>query len=336
MFKCNVIAVVLSLLSFSSCNLLDSGDEANAKSILQNPPFESLSDSIEQNPDDVTLYLKRADRLMENKHLELAVKDYEKAWKMQPDEFTALRYTAGLFMSGREKQAIDLLRDCMEKYPDNTEFPRRLSEAYLQSGRPKDALNQYNIIVEKDPENFEAWYEKAMIYADMKDTAEAIGSLERAYALQPLQSFGMTLAGLYAETGNPKTIPLCDDLISRNAEQQVPDPLFLKGVYYANSRQPALAVQQFDSCIKLDWKFTEAYIEKGIVLFQNKSYDEALKTFKLATQVTNTYPDAYFWMGRCHEAMGNKEEAAENYYRALALDKGFEEAKEALRRLRKV
>jgi tetratricopeptide (TPR) repeat protein len=72
------------------------------------------------------------------------------------------------------------------------------------------------------------------------------------------------------------------------------------------------------------------------VLFGEKQYDEALKTFTLATQVTNTYADAYFWIGRCHEAQGNKEAAADNYYKALALDQGFSEAREGLQRLKKV
>jgi tetratricopeptide (TPR) repeat protein len=336
MVKFYFVVIIFSLLTISSCNLLDDGQELNSEKVLRKPPYSNLSDSIKRFPDDAALYLKRADLLMQYKHRELAVKDYEKAWTIQPDEVTAMRYTAGLFMSGREKQAIDLLTECMKKFPDNTEFPRRLSEAYLQSGKPREALRQYNIIVEKDPENFEAWYERGVILAEMKDTAEAINSLERAYALQPLQSFGLTLANLYAETANPKTIDICDALISRDPEQQVVDPLFLKGVYYSNSRQPALAVQQFDSCIRRDWKFTEAYIEKGIVLFDQKQYEEALKTFTLATQVTNTYADAYFWIGRCHEAKGNKEEAADYYYKALALDQGFTEAREGLQRLRKV
>jgi tetratricopeptide (TPR) repeat protein len=336
MAKCYLYAIALFLFGALSCNLIDSSDERNAERILNSPPYEGLTDSIHETPGDVALYLKRAELLMQNKQADLAVQDYEEAWRLQPDEFTAMRYTAGLFMSGREKQAIELLTECMKRFPDNTEFPRRLSEAYLQSGRPRDALKQYNIIVEKDPENFEAWYERGLILSEMKDTAEAISSLERAYELQPLQSFGLMLANLYAETGNVKAIALCDALISRDVEQQAVDPIFLKGVYFANAQQPALAVAQFDTCIRRDWKFIEAYIEKGIVQFQTGSYEEALETFNLAKQVTNTYPDAYFWIGRCHEATGNIEEAAENYYRALALDGSFTEAKEGLRRLRKV
>ena len=78
---------------------------------------------------------------------------------------------------------------------------------------------------------------------------------------------------------------------------------------------------------------TEAYIEKGIIFFERKNYDTALKTFSMAATVSNTDADAYYWMGRCYEATGKTDDAITNYRRALALDTEFTEAKAALRRL---
>ncbi len=65
-----------------------------------------------------------------------------------------------------------------------------------------------------------------------------------------------------------------------------------------------------------------------------KKYTEALKTFQLANTISATFPDAYFWMGRCQEAIGQKEEAKLNYQRAYGLDNSFTEAKEAADRLK--
>ena len=53
----------------------------------------------------------------------------------------------------------------------------------------------------------------------------------------------------------------------------------------------------------------------------------------MAATVTNTNPDAYFWMGRCYEALKDKEQARENYERALSLDKSFYQAEDGLERL---
>jgi len=46
-------------------------------------------------------------------------------------------------------------------------------------------------------------------------------------------------------------------------------------------------------------------------------------------------PDAYYWQGRCFEAIGKREDAVDNYIRAYSLDRSFKEAKEHLDSLRK-
>ncbi len=160
-------------------------------------------------------------------------------------------------------------------------------------------------------------------------------ALEKSFALQPLQLSGVSLANLYAETKNPKVLLLCDELIKTDSAKELADPVFIKGIYYANIRKSAEALEQFEECIRRDWKFTEAYIEKGIILYHQHNIDEALKTFALAARVSNTYPDAYYWMGRCFETSGKTAEARTNYYRALALDRNFTEAREGLKRLQR-
>jgi len=55
----------------------------------------------------------------------------------------------------------------------------------------------------------------------------------------------------------------------------------------------------------------------------------------MAATVANTNADAWYWMGRCYEEQGKKDLALVNYERALAIDKGFEEAREGIRRLKK-
>jgi tetratricopeptide (TPR) repeat protein len=168
---------------------------------------------------------------------------------------------------------------------------------------------------------------------NIADTTTAINNLETAFLQHPDITTGLRLANLYAETKNPKTVTLCDALLAKDSARELTDAVFIKGIYYSNVNDTAAALQQFDDCIKRDWKFIEAYIEKGIIQYDQKNFTGALKTFELAVKVANTYPDAYYWLGKCQEAMGDQEQALDNYYRAQALDKGFTEAKEGIKRL---
>jgi tetratricopeptide (TPR) repeat protein len=176
---------------------------------------------------------------------------------------------------------------------------------------------------------------KAPVEAQQKivDTTAAIRNLEMNFSQHPDLNTGLTLANLYAETKNPKAIGLCDALLAKDSTREFTDAVFIKGIYYANINDTAAAVRLFEECINRDWKFIEAYIEKGIIQYDRKDFTGALKTFELSVKVANTYPDAYYWLARCYEALGNKEQALDNYSRTLALDNHFKEAREGMERL---
>ena len=302
--------------------------------MLQQQPYAPITDSIEKDPSNAALYLRRAELLTQHNQHDIAYYDYRKSWEMRPDETAALLFTSNLFLTGRGKDAVILLKKCAQLYPANTEFLRRLGEAYTQTGEPREALALYDDLLKKDSNNFEALYEKGMLYTQMKDTPNAIAILEKAYYRQPVLQNGLALANLYAETKNPKVLPLCDALQKRDTARDFTDPVFLKGLYYSNIKDYPKAIALFDEAINRDWRFVEPYIEKGIILFEEKNYDEALKTFQYATNIAYTNADNYYWMGRCYEAIGKKQEAMDYYYKALTFDRDFTEAKEAIKRLK--
>jgi tetratricopeptide (TPR) repeat protein len=326
----NIVGYCLTALLIIGCG---QDNTENPERILSKPPYAGITDSIKATPQNADLYLVRAIRLSQNNQHELATRDYEKAWELAPAESTALQYVSNLLLVDQPAEAVKLLKACIEKYPASTEFRRRLSEVYAQVGASEEALEQYNELLEKDSLNFETWFEKGTLLVQLKDTPDAIKAMERSYELQPINYTGLALANLYAATLNPKTLALCDELISKDTTF-INEAIFLKGTYYSDTKQYALALEQFEECIKRNWKFTDAYIEKGIVLYEQKQYPEALEVFGIAATVSNTNADAYYWIARCYEATGRKDQALQNYQRALAFDKDFIEAREAIKRLK--
>jgi len=326
---------MLSLcLSATACN----GHGNNTKeedAILKKPPFAALTDSINENAaDKAGLYFRRGDLLSRNDRHELAANDYKKAWELHPDETTGLRYASTLSIISRPQEAIRLLEDCRKKFPGNPGFANMLADLYLQVGQTKHALQLYNDMLRADSSDFEAWYEKGLLEEKTQDTTGALASLRRAFTLQPVNTYALELAYIYAMTRNAASIGLCDAVLQKDSTHELVDPMFIKGIYYANIGQTKQAIVQFDSCIRRDWKFTDAYREKGIILFHQAKYAEALEVFQMSVKVSNTYPDGYFWIGRCYEATGHKEEATLFYQRALALDKDFTEARDRIQRLK--
>jgi tetratricopeptide (TPR) repeat protein len=331
-FKSNIILFLLIFVFVSSCKWADS-NKHGAEDVLMNPPFATLTDSIKRFPDEASLYFRRAEILSQNNLHEIANADYKKSWELNPDEQTGIRYASNLSIINKADEELKLLQNCIKQFPQQDGFKRLLGEAYIQTGKIKEAIGLYDDVIKNDSLNFEAWYEKGRLLAQAKDTSGAIAALKNAYYIQPVATYALELAHLYAEIKNADALNICDDVLQHDSTHELIDPFFIKGIYYSNTSQYDLATLQFDSCIKRDWKFTEAYIEKGIALFKQKNYDAALNTFRMAATVTNTDPDAYYWIGRCYEIINKKKEAGEYYQRAVELDKDFVEAKEALKRV---
>jgi tetratricopeptide (TPR) repeat protein len=329
------IVAVYIIIGIHSCGSPDASIKKDPFQALGHPPFDGITDSIKRFPGNPALYLRRASLLSQNNQQNLATPDYKKAWELTGDDGVNLEYISNLLITDHLAEAMRLLKQGAGKSPFNTEFNRRLGEVYLQKGEPDSALAQYNIIIQRDSTGFEAWYDKGMLLARLKDTTGAIKALERSFALLPINYSGMALANIYAAKKNPRALDICNILLAQDSMAVQTEPVYMKGVYYTEVKEYDSAIKQFDLCIRRDWKMTDAYIEKGIIFFERKKIDSAMKIFNMAATVSNTDADAYFWMARCYEAIGDKQEAAANYDRACSLDNSFTEAHDGLARVTK-
>ncbi|HZZ75369.1 MAG TPA: tetratricopeptide repeat protein, partial [Puia sp.] len=253
-----------------------------------------------------------------------------KAWTLQPSLKNGLPYAANLAILGKYADRIGLLEKVYSQNNANLQVRRLLAEAYAGFGKPEQALLIYNDMIAKDSLDPETLYEKALLLEQLKDTVHAIVTLQKAYSLQSVDTYGLELAHLYAEQKNPKALEICNFILKQDSASILTDPFFIKGIYYANTKLYPKAIAQFDSCILRDWKTTDAYLEKGRAYFHMGNFNEALKTFKMAVTVSNTDPDAYFWLGRCYEALHKKTDATNNYRKAISLDQNFVEAQERI------
>jgi tetratricopeptide (TPR) repeat protein len=317
------------------CNGHGNKQDEERAAILSRPPFATLTDSLLQHKsnDEAGLYFRRAELLSRNDLHELAAEDYRRSWDLRPDEMTGFRYASMLTILGQPGKAILLLQDCRKKFPSNTAFPGMLGELYQQSGKIREAIDIFDGTLKTDSLNFEAWYEKGLLLEKTGDTAGAILALGKAYGIQPVNTYGLELAHLYAEHRNPAALLICDAILKKDTARSSLDPFFIKGIYFSNTSQYKKAIVQFDSCIFRDWKFTDAYLEKGIALFKQRLYQQALQSFQMTIKVSANYADGYFWIGRCYEATGLPGQAVIYYRQALALDKDFSEAADGIKRL---
>lgn len=304
-------------------------DDSPFTEILTNPPYSAITDSIakEKNRDD--LYFRRAVLLNRNNLPEPALADFRKAWSLNQEESYAIG-VGNILLEKQPDSATVFLKQAVHQLPQSIFLHLLLARSYDAQQQTDQAIAVCDEILLKDSNQVNTLVLKADLLEKKNDIPGMTAALQKAHRLVPGNVLlGNKLAYQYAEAKNPAALALADSMIKRDSQQMHADPFYVKGMYYSNINDQANALRLFDQTIQRDHRYLNAYIEKGKVLLDQKKTADAIKTFQLAITVNPAFADAWYWVGRCQETLGQKEEAKLSYEKAYSLDKTFTEAKEA-------
>lgn len=220
--------------------------------------------------------------------------------------------------------------------PDSVGLRYQLMNELLKNSLYAEAMAQNDTLLKADSANAVFWYRRGAIQLQQGDTGTAIASMQTAVQKEPMfMEPLLDIASVYAARFDSNAITVTNKVIRIASDPRIQsEARFIQGLYYSNTNDRAKALSSFDECIKNDYTFLDAYVEKGLLLYDSKNYKAALAVFEQSIQVSNTFAEGYYNAGRCEEALGNKAGAKLYYEKALGLDKGLSAAKEAWERLK--
>jgi len=225
------------------------------------------------------------------------------------------------------------LRDLVAQYPDSLLLYENLIQYFRENGNYSQAIAETWYALKRDSSNGRLLYMNAILLSENEDTLQAIRAWEKVVDSDPQPENVLSLGSLYALTKNPMALTMADALLLAPKANARVKALFIKGLYYSTAGDKTQAIDFFNKCLSLDYSFLFAYREKAIALYDTGKYLDALKVLELSLAIKQTNEEAYYWMGRCFEKLGKKEEAIQNYQLALQIDKEYIEAKDALGKL---
>lgn len=226
------------------------------------------------------------------------------------------------------------LRDDIAAHPDSPALRRKLIDYFVETGDYASAVSENDKLLQQYGNQPGLLDEKGRLSFLKGDTVTALKTYETLVKIMPDEpQFRISLATLYAQTGNPLALPACDSLIRNYSGEADLQGYFIKGLYHAQVKESEKAVQLFDSCISMQYNFSDAYREKAIALNNLSKHLEAAKTLELQLTIDPGNEEAYYWLGRTFEKLNQKEQAVKNYRRAVQFDPGYAEALDALARL---
>lgn len=241
--------------------------------------------------------------------------------------------TAG--SSDEIKLLVEQLRIKVQLNPDSLGVRYQLMNVLAQGGKYQEALLQNDTLMVEDTANAALWYRRGDILLQTGDSLGGIQALDRAVMLAPaFAEPQLQLASVYAGRLDAKALTITANILALSQEARIiSQARFIRGLYYSNINETDQALAQFDDCIKSDYTFLDAYVEKGLLLYDKQRFSEALAVFERAIQVSNTFAEGYYHAGKCEEALGNREDAIAYYKKAIGLDGGLNAATEALKHI---
>ncbi|MFI5188321.1 MAG: tetratricopeptide repeat protein [Chitinophagales bacterium] len=313
------------------CNNQD--DSSPYEELLSRPPYSKLTDSIHQNSSDPDLYYRRGMLLFKNNNNPPALADFRKAWSLNKKETYAINIS-NILSEEKPDSAISFLQEALNTLPASIPLRINLIQAYADKQKTDEALTICDSVLQQHPGQVGILMMKSDLLDQKNDSIGSLKTLEQAYLFAPgNEDLCYNLAFKYAQSKNSKALTLCDSLLHNDTILKKGEPYYFKGVYYSNVNEKIKALDYFNKAIQNDYNFLDAYMDKGRILFEQKKYNDASGVFQLTLKISSTYADAYFWLGKCQEALGQKEDARLNYQRAYGFDKSLTEAKDAAERL---
>jgi tetratricopeptide (TPR) repeat protein len=176
----------------------------------------------------------------------------------------------------------------------------------------EDSLALVLDLISKDSLNPQLWKLQYQLFMERKDTVRAIRSLRRYNYLLPEDGNGwLEMAQIMANQENPDVLVITDSLSNVPDEMIRARASYIRGLYFTNKHEDDKALAAFENTILINYTFIDAYIEKGVILYNAKKYEQALKTFQQAFKIVNNNAELYYWIGKSYEGMGNQTEAAD-------------------------
>ncbi len=217
------------------------------------------------------------------------------------DPYAYFQYAQALFKAGKSSEAVSEFRNLQQKFP-SSEFADRalylIGWINFQKANYTQAIAEYRNMMNVYPNsklNPVVHYSIGDAYFNIAKYDSAIVNYQKVILLYPTSNYVFdAINGIqysYVAKGQPdRAIALIDEFISRNPNLSFSDEIFFK---------------------------------KGEIYYSLREYEYAKKSYQVFISnypKSHLIPDAYFWIGKSSQNLGENEQALFNFAKVYNAD----------------
>ncbi len=290
--------------------------------------------AIASDLDNACRYRHRGDVLAKRRQYETAIKQYQKAIKID-DKYVEAYNSWGWALAN-----LELYDKAIQKFDEATKINKKYAEAYNSWGwalakqaqelakqkrypdateRYKKAIEQYKKATTLDNNYSEAYNSWGWTLVDQNKYEDAISPFKKAIDIRPSHEKYNSLGFVFANLGRYiDAISQFKKAIKLNKKDAHAYNNW--GWVLANQGLYENAIPLFEKATKIDSKYTNAYNNWGLALANQGHFDEAITKFKKATKIDSKYANAYNNWGWALAHDRHYDEAFEQFEKATKID----------------
>ena len=218
-----------------------------------------------------------------------------------------------LYESKKYKQAEELYRKSIEKFPDDPELHFNLGMTLQKTGRMDEAMESFARAAEIKPDYALAYDRMGQILFHKKDYKGAVREYDKALEINS------GLAEIHNDMGNvffeKNDFDKAQEYYTRAVElnAQIYEAFFNQCVILEKKGSIQKAIECYDNCMEKFESRPESMNNAGSLLISLERFEEAEKYFLKAIKIDDSFLDAHYNLIELYKKTGKPEKALGQY-----------------------
>ena len=257
--------------------------------------------------------LHQAGKLVEAERL------YGQVLKAERKNFSAQYMLAFLlYQQQRQPAALRAVKSALKLNPDAREALALHSVLLLDAGQHDKALASISKVVAREPGDAAAWHNRGVILAKLRRLEEAVGSFDKALAIQPTAEAWTNRGAALLE------LTRLEEALSNFDKALAVKPAFVGALYNRGNALMELerypeAAAAFDNMLVKTPNSFEAWNNRGAALYEMNRFADSLESYDRAVKIQSGHALAWTNRGKALRSLKRFDDALASYDKALAI-----------------